>query len=139
MPETSNSIVLLIAGQTAATFVDLSSKSQPLPQRGDKLTVRTIFDVEAGAESLLAALDRGEANEDSADSFVSAFVSVWQDMVEKSQAISRKTDPIEPIGQLPPEVLGNLDTFHADQPEGVPWTPNIEDFWYLAPLGAAAN
>jgi NitT/TauT family transport system substrate-binding protein len=76
--------------------------------------------------------------------------------------IRRETNPDGPIGQLPKEVLGELDGFYADAVEGGLYSPNgggmvaakadmewyhkagqltgnfadlkIEDFWYMKPL-----
>ena len=94
-----------------------------------------------------------------------ALVSVRQDMSKDPTIISRETNPDGPIGQLPAEILAELDGFYTDavegglydpngggrkaamadmewysaagQLEGDPSTLNIEDFWYLAPLDAA--
>ena len=79
----------------------------------------------------------------------------------------RETNPDGPIGQLPKEILDQLDGFYADAVEGGLYDPNgggrkaamadmewysaagqldgdastlnIEDFWYLAPLDAAVK
>jgi len=98
---------------------------------------------------------------------VNALVSVYQDMAEDPTIISKETNPDGPIGQLPQEILGELDEFYtnavagglydkngggriaakadmewyskAGQLTGDPEDLNIEDFWYLAPLDAAAK
>ena len=79
--------------------------------------------------------------------------------------IRRETDPDGPIGQLPAEILAELDGFYIDAVEAGLYSPDgggrtaakadmewysaagqlegnpdelaIEDFWYLAPLDAA--
>ena len=79
----------------------------------------------------------------------------------------RETNPDWPIGQLPKEILDELDGFYADAIEGGLYDPNgggrnatmadmewysaagqlegdastlnIENFWHLAPLDAAMN
>ena len=97
--------------------------------------------------------------------FVDALVSVYKDMHDDPTIIRRETNPDGPIGQLPEEILAELDGFYSDaveaglydpngggrtaaaadmewyssagQLEGDASTLNIEDFWYLAPLDAA--
>lgn len=165
VPGSSNRVAALMAGQTDATIVDLSNKNKLMKLAGDKFNVLPMFDVDASDEALFANLDWIKSNEKDVDIFVKALVSVWQDMAEDPTIISRETDPDGPIGQLPPEILGNLDEFYtnavegglydpngggrkaamadmewyseAGQLEGDPSTLNIEDFWYLAPLDAA--
>jgi NitT/TauT family transport system substrate-binding protein len=167
VPGSSNRVVALIAGQTDATIVDLSNKNKLVKQAGDKFNVLPMFEVDASDEALFANLDWIKENESDVDIFVKALASVWQDMSEDPTIIGRETDPEGPIGQLPPEILGNLDTFYTDavegglydpngggrkaaaadmewysaagQLDGTPDTLNIEDFWYLAPLDAAAS
>jgi NitT/TauT family transport system substrate-binding protein len=165
VPGSSNRVAALMAGQTDATIVDLSNKNKLMKIAGDKFNVLPMFEVDASDEALFANLDWIKNNEEAVDIFVSALVSVWQDMAEDPTIISKETDPEGPIGQLPPEILGNLDTFYTDavegglydpngggrkaamadlewysnagQLEGDPSTLNIEDFWYLAPLDKA--
>ncbi len=97
--------------------------------------------------------------------FVEALHSVWTDMAKDPTIIRRETDPNGPIGQLPPEVLDELDGFYteavagglydpngggreaamadlewytgAGQLDGDPASLNLDDFWYFAPLDAA--
>jgi NitT/TauT family transport system substrate-binding protein len=165
VPGSANRIVALIAGQTDATIVDLSNKNKLVKQEGDKFNVLPMFEVDASDEALFANLDWIKANEKDVDIFVKALLSVYRDMTKDPTIISRETDPNGPIGQLPPEVLGNLDTFYTDAVEGglydadgggrkaakadmewysaagqltgSPESLNIEDFWYLKPLDDA--
>jgi len=129
--------------------------------------VLPMFDVEASDEALFANLEWIMENEEQVQIFVNALWSVWQEMNADPTIISKETDPDGPIGQLPPEILGNLDNFYmeavegglydpngggrkaamadmewysqAGQLEGDPSTLNIEDFWYLAPLDEASK
>lgn len=165
VPGSANRVVALIAGQADATIIDLSNKNKLMKQEPDKFNVLPMFEVDASDEALFANLDWIKANEEAVDIFVGALVSVWQDMAKDPTIISRETNPDGPIGQLPPEILGQLDGFYADavegglydpngggrkaamadmewysaagQLEGDPSTLNIEDFWYLAPLDKA--
>ena len=167
VPGSANRIVALIAGQTDATIVDLSNKNKLLRQEGDKFNVLPMFEVDASDEALFANLDWIKENEEQVDIFVKALLSVWQDMNEDPTVISRETNPDGPIGQLPKEILDGLDGFYKDAVEGGLYDPNgggrkaamadiewysaagqltgdpadlkVEDFWYLAPLDAAAN
>jgi NitT/TauT family transport system substrate-binding protein len=96
---------------------------------------------------------------------VNALLSVYHDMHEDPTIIRRETNPDGPIGQLPEEILAELDGFYTDavaaglysvngggrvaaqadlewysgagQLEGDPADLNAEDFWYFAPLDAA--
>ncbi|MEP1932642.1 MAG: ABC transporter substrate-binding protein [Roseibium sp.] len=167
VPGSSNRVAALMVGQTDATIVDLSNKNKVMKIAGDKFNVLPMFEVEASDEALFANLDWIKSNEKDVDIFVSALVSVWQDMAKDPTVISRETDPDGPIGQLPPEILGNLDEFYSDAVAGGLYDPNgggrkaatadiewysdagqlegdlsslnIEDFWYLAPLDAATK
>lgn len=167
VPGSSNRVAALMAGQTDATIIDLSNKNKVMKIAGDKFNVLPMFEVDASDEALFANLDWIKNNEQDVEIFVKALVSVWQDMAKDPTIISKETDPEGPIGQLPPEILGNLDTFYTDavegglydpngggrvaakadlewysnagQLEGDPASLNIEDFWYLAPLDAATK
>ncbi len=167
VPGSSNRVAALMAGQTEATIVDLSNKNKVMKIAGDKFNVLPMFEVEASDEALFANLDWIKNNKEDVDIFVKALVSTWQDMAKDPTIISKETDPEGPIGQLPPEVLGNLDTFYTDavagglyspdgggrtaakadlewysnagQLEGDPASLNIDDFWYMAPLDAATK
>jgi len=94
-------------------------------------------------------------------------LSVYKDMAADPTVIRRETNPDGPIGQLPAEILDELDGFYTDAVAGglysvdgggrvaakadMEWysaagqldgdadSLNIEDFWYLAPLDAAMN
>ncbi len=165
VPGSSNRVAALMAGQTDATIIDLSNKNKVMKIAGEKFNVLPMFEVDASDEALFANLDWIKANEEAVDIFVSALVSVWQDMSEDPTIISRETNPDGPIGQLPKEILDELDQFYTDAVEGGLYDPNgggrkaaqadmewysaagqltgdpadlnIEDFWYLAPLDAA--
>ena len=91
----------------------------------------------------------------------------YQDMMNDPTIISRETNPDGPIGQLPKEVLGNLDQFYTDavagglydangggmnaakadmewyskagQLQGDAASLNINDFWYMEPLNKATK
>jgi len=83
-------------------------------------------------------------------------------MANDPTIIRRETDPDGPIGELPEEILDELDGFYTDavagglydvngggekaakadmewyskagQLEGPAWVLKVEDFWYLEPL-----
>lgn len=165
VPGSANRIVALIAGQTDATIVDLSNKNKLMRQEADKFNVLPMFEVDASDEALFGNLDWIQDNEEQVGIFVDALVSVWRDMADDPTIIRRETNSDGPIGQLPEEILDELDGFYADavagglydpngggrvaaaadmewysaagQLEGDASTLNIEDFWYLAPLDAA--
>jgi len=165
VPGSSNRVVALVAGQADATIIDLSNKNKVMRQHEDKFNVLPMFDVEASDEALFANLDWIKANEESVQIFVDALASTWKDMNEDPTIISRETNPDGPIGQLPKEILDELDGFYTDaiagglyDPEGggregaaadMEWysaagqlegdaaSLNIDDFWYMAPLEAA--
>lgn len=165
VPGSANRVVALISGQADATIIDLSNKNKLMKQAGDQFNVLPMFEVDASDEALFANLDWIKANEEEVDIFVSALVSVWQDMAKDPTIIRRETNPDGPIGQLPAEILDQLDGFYTDavagglydpngggrkaakadmewysaagQLEGDAMSLNIEDFWYLAPLDKA--
>jgi len=165
VPGSSNRVVALVGGQTDATIIDLSNKNKVVKQFPDKFNVLPMFEVDSSDEALFANLDWIKENEEQVEIFVKALASVWKDMHEDPTIISRETDPDGPIGQLPKELLAELDGFYTDavagglydpngggrnaaqadmewysaagQLDGDPSTLNIEDFWYLAPLDAA--
>lgn len=167
VPGSSNRVVALIAGQANATIIDLSNKNKVMRLHADKFNVLPMFDVEASDEALFANLDWIKANADDVQIFVNALASVWKEMAEDPTLISRETDPDGPIGQLPKEVLDELDGFYTEaaagglyDPEGggrkaaaadMEWysqagqlegdasTLNIDDFWYMAPLDAVSG
>ncbi len=167
VPGSSNRVVAMLAGQAEATILDLSNKNKIIAEADDRFNVLPMFDVDASDEALFANLDWIEENSEQVDILVSALVSVWRDMAEDPTIISRETDPAGPIGQLPAEILAELDTFYteavegglydpngggrnaavadlewytaAGQLEGDPAELNVDDFWYLAPLDAATK
>lgn len=166
VPGSSNRVAALLGGRADATIIDLSNKNKLMrSEAADKFNVLEMFDVEASDEALFGNLDWIQNNEEDVQIFVNALVSTWQDMHEDPTIIRRETNPDGPIGQLPAEILAELDGFYADaveaglyspngggrtaamadmewyssagQLEGSPDELNIEDFWYLAPLDAA--
>lgn len=168
VPGSSNRVAALLGGRADATIIDLSNKNKLMrSDAASDFNVLEMFEVEASDEALFGNLDWIKANEEQVDIFVKALVSVWQDMHEDPTIIRRETNPDGPIGQLPKEILDELDGFYADAVEGGLYDPNgggrkaaaadmewysaagqldgdastlnIEDFWYLAPLDAALN
>lgn len=166
VPGSSNRVAALLGGRADATIIDLSNKNKLMrSDAGADFNVLEMFEVEASDEALFANLNWIQENEEDVQIFVNALVSTWQDMHEDPTIIRRETNPDGPIGQLPKEILDELDGFYADavegglydpngggrkaamadmewyssagQLEGDPSTLNIEDFWYLAPLDAA--
>lgn len=165
VPGSSNRVVALVSEQTDATIIDLSNKNKVMAKFPDRFNVLPMFEVDSSDEALFANLDWIKENEEQVGIFVNALASVWQDMAEDPTIISRETNPDGPIGQLPKELLDELDGFYTDavagglydpngggrtaaaadmewysqagQLDGDPSTLNIEDFWYLAPLDAA--
>ncbi len=165
VPGSANRVVALVSGQANATIIDLSNKNKIMRQHADKFNVLEMFDVEASDEALFANLDWIQANEEQVNIFVKALATTWADMAKDPTVISRETNPDGPIGQLPKEILGELDNFYTEAAEGglydaegggrkaamadMEWysqagqlegdaaSLNIEDFWYLAPLDAA--
>ncbi len=167
VPGSENRVVALIAGQAEATILDLANKNKIVAQDGDRFHALPMFEVKASDEALFANLDWIKENEGDVDIFVKALASVWQDMAADPTIISRETNPDGPIGQLPAEVLAELDGFYTDavagglydpngggraaaqadlewysaagQLEGDPATLDPEEFWYFAPLDAVAK
>lgn len=168
VPGSSNRVAALLGGRADATIIDLSNKNKLM--RSDaaaNFNVLEMFDVEASDEALFGNLDWIQANEADVQIFVNALVSTYTDMHEDPTMVRRETDPDGPIGQLPAEILAELDGFYSDaveaglyspngggrvaatadlewysaagQLDGDPDTLNIEDFWYLAPLDAAGK
>ena len=165
VPGSSNRVAALLGGQADATIIDLSNTNKLM--RGpaaDDFNVLEMFDVEASDEALFANLDWIQENADQVQIFVDALLSVYRDMHDDPTMIRRETNPDGPIGQLPEEILAELDGFYTDavaaglyskdgggrvaaaadlewysaagQLEGSPEELNMEDFWYLAPLDA---
>lgn len=167
VPGSANRVAALLAGQGEATILDISNKNKIIKEAPDRFHVLPMFDVDASDEALFANLNWIQSNEEQVNILVKALVSVWQDMTKDPTIISRETNPDGPIGQLPKEVLGELDDFYkeavegglydtdgggrkaatadldwytrAGQLDGDPKTLNIDDFWYFAPLDAALN
>lgn len=163
----SNRIAALVAGQVDATIVDLSNKNKLVKTQGNKFNVLPMFDVDASDEALFANLDWIKANASDVDIFVKALLSVYRDMSKDPTIIRKETNPDGPIGQLPKEVLAELDAFYAEAVEGglydvngggmkaakadLEWYQkaghltgslsdlNVDDFWYMKPLQDASN
>ncbi|WP_439122324.1 ABC transporter substrate-binding protein [Marivita sp.] len=168
VPGSSNRVAALLGGRADATIIDLSNKNKLMrSDAGADFNVLEMFEVDASDEALFGNLNWIQENEEDVSIFVNALASVWKDMAEDPTIISRETNPDGPIGQLPAEILGQLDGFYKDAVEGGLYDPNgggrkaaqadmewysaagqlegspdelnIEDFWYLAPLDAAMN
>ena len=135
-----------------------------MASHGDQFNTLPMFDVDASDEALFANVDWIKANEESVNIFVSALLSVYRDMANDPTIVRRETNPDGPIGELPEEVLAELDGFYADavagglydvngggekaaladmewyskagQLEGDMSSLKIEDFWYLEPLNS---
>ncbi|MSU90296.1 ABC transporter substrate-binding protein [Rhodobacteraceae bacterium 2CG4] len=166
VPGSSNRVAALLGGRADATIIDLSNKNKLMrSEAAGDFNVLEMFDVEASDEALFANLNWIQENEEDVQIFVDALLGTWQDMAEDPTIIRQETDPDGPIGQLPQEILAELDGFYKDavegglydangggrkaaqadlewyssagQLEGDPSELNIEDFWYLAPLDAA--
>ncbi len=166
VPGSANRVAALLGGRADATIIDLSNKNKLMrSEAGGNFNVLEMFDVEASDEALFGNLDWIQQNEGDVQIFVNALLSVYRDMHEDPTMVRRETNPDGPIGQLPEEILAELDGFYADaveaglyspdgggrtaamadlewytaagQLEGDPSTLNIEDFWYLRPLDAA--
>ena len=158
----ANRVAALLANQAKATIIDLSNKNKIMASHGDQFNTLPMFDVDASDEALFANLDWIKANADSVDIFVSALLSVYRDMAKDPTMVRRETNPDGPIGELPEEVLAELDGFYTDavagglydvdgggekaakadmewyskagQLEGDLSSLDINDFWYLKPL-----
>ena len=168
VPGSSNRVAALLGGRADATIIDLSNKNKLMrSEAAENFNVLEMFDVESSDEALFGNLNWIQENADDVQIFVDALVSVYQDMHEDPTIIRRETNPDGPIGQLPAEILAELDGFYSDaveaglydpngggraaatadmewysaagQLDGDASTLNIEDFWYLAPLDAAMN
>ncbi len=166
VPGSSNRVAALLGGRADATIIDLSNKNKLMrSEAADNFNVLEMFDVDASDEALFGNLDWIKENEEDVAIFINALVSTWQDMHDDPTIIRRETNPDGPIGQLPAEILAELDGFYADavagglydpngggrtaaeadmewyssagQLDGTPETLKIEDFWYLDPLDAA--
>lgn len=166
VPGSSNRVAALLGGRANATIIDLSNKNKLMrSEAGANFNVLEMFDVEASDEALFGNLDWIQANADDVQIFVDALVSTYTDMHADPTIVRRETNPDGPIGQLPEEILAELDGFYSDaveaglyspdgggmvaakadmewyssagQLEGNPDELNVEDFWYLAPLEAA--
>ncbi len=166
VPGSANRVAALLGGRADATIIDLSNKNKLMrSEAGANFNVLEMFDVEASDEALFGNLDWIQQNAGDVQIFVDALLSVYRDMHEDPTMVRRETNPGGPIGQLPEEILAELDGFYADaveaglydpdgggrtaamadlewytaagQLEGDPSTLDIEDFWYLKPLDAA--
>lgn len=165
VPGSGNRVAAMLAGQGNATILDLSNRNKIMEEAGDRFNSLPMFEVKASDESLFANLDWIKENEEAVNILVKALHSTWSDMAKDPTIIRRETNPDGPIGQLPAEVLDEIDGFYAEavagglydpngggrdaakadmewfveagQLEGDPATLNLEDFWYFAPLDAA--
>jgi NitT/TauT family transport system substrate-binding protein len=168
VPGSSNRVAALLGGRADATIIDLSNKNKLMrSEAGANFNVLEMFDVEASDEALFGNLDWIQENEEDVQIFIDALVSVYRDMHADPTIIRAETNPDGPIGQLPEEILAELDGFYTDaveaglydpdgggrtaaqadmewysaagQLDGEPGELNIEDFWYLKPLDTAKS
>jgi NitT/TauT family transport system substrate-binding protein len=165
VPGSDKRVIAMLAGQANATILDLSNRNKIMAEAPDRFNSLPMFEVKASDEALFANLDWIKENEEAVNILVAALHSVWTDMAKDPTIIRRETDPNGPIGQLPPEVLDELDGFYteavagglydpngggreaamadlewytgAGQLDGDPASLNPDDFWYFAPLDAA--
>ena len=125
MPGSSNRVAALLGGRADATIIDLLNKNKLMRSEASAdFNVLEMFEVEASDEALFGNLTWTQKNEEQVDIFVKALVSVWQDMHEDPTIVRRETNPDGPIGQLPKEILDELDGFYADAVEGGLHDPN---------------
>ncbi|WP_223385630.1 ABC transporter substrate-binding protein [Oricola cellulosilytica] len=168
VPGSSNRVAALLGGRADATIIDLSNKNKLMrSEAGKDFNVLEMFDVDASDEALFANLNWIQENEEDVQILIDALVSVYKDMHDDPTFVRRETNPDGPIGQLPEEILAELDGFYTDaveaglydpngggrkaaqadmewysaagQLDGDPSELNIEDFWYLKPLDAATE
>jgi len=168
VPGSSNRVAALLGGRADATIIDLSNKNKLMrSDAGGSFNVLEMFDVDASDEALFGNLNWIQEHEEDVQIFVDALVSVYRDMHADPTIVRLETNPDGPIGQLPAEILAELDGFYSDaveaglydpdgggrkaamadmewysaagQLDGAPADLNIEDFWYLKPLDAAMN
>lgn len=168
VPGSSNRVAALLGGQAQATIIDLSNTNRLMRSpAAENFNVLEMFEVTASDEAIFGNLDWIQENPEEVQIFIDALLSVYRDMAEDPTIIRRETNPDGPIGQLPAEILDELDGFYTDaveaglydvngggraaaeadlewysaagQLEGDASTLNIEDFWYFAPLDAAAQ
>mgnify|MGYP003960124617 FL=1 len=118
VPGSSNRIVALVSGQADATIVDMSNKNKLVRKHGTKYNVLPMFEVDASDEALFANLNWIKSNAKDVDIFVKALLSVYRDFHKDPTMVRKETDPDGPIGQLPKEVLAELDGFYTDAVAG---------------------
>ena len=124
VPGSSNRVAALLGGRADATIIDLSNKNKLMrSDAADNFNVLEMFDVDASDEALFGNLDWIQAHEEDVAIFVNALVSTWRDMHEDPTIIRRETNPDGPIGQLPAEILAELDGFYADAVAGGLYDP----------------
>jgi NitT/TauT family transport system substrate-binding protein len=124
VPGSANRVVVLLADQADATILDLSNKNKIISEAGDRFHALPMFEVKASDEALFANLDWIKVNEESVNIFVTALASVWKDMAADPTILRRETDANGPIGQLPSEVLDELDGFYTHAVAGGLYDPN---------------
>ena len=124
VPGSNNRVVAMMAGQGKATILDLSNKNKIVAQAGDRFHALPMFEVKASDEALFANLNWIKKNEKAVNIFVDALHSTWTDMAKDPTIIRRETNADGPIGQLPAEVLAELDGFYKDAVEGGLYDPN---------------
>ena len=119
VPGSSNRVAALLGGQAEATIIDLGNTNKLMRSdaAGD-FNVLEMFDVEASDEALFGNLDWIQDNAEDVQIFVDALLSVYKDMAADPTVIRRETNPDGPIGQLPAEILDELDGFYTDAVAG---------------------
>ncbi len=165
VPGSGPRVVAMLAGQAQATILDLSNKNKIMAEASDRFNALPMFEVLASDEALFGNLDWMKENETAVNILVKSLHDVWTEMAADPTMVRRETNPDGPIGQLPAELLEEIDGFYtaavegglydpngggreaakadmewfagAGQLDGDPATLNIEDFWYFAPLDAA--
>ena len=109
VPGSSNRVAALLGGRADATIIDLSNKNKLMrSEAGENFNVLEMFEVEASDEALFGNLDWIKNNEKDVDIFVSALLSVWQDLHKDPTIIRRETNPDGPIPTLSRSELAKI-------------------------------
>ena len=109
VPGSSNRVAALLGGRADATIIDLSNKNKLMrSEASENFNVLEMFEVEASDEALFGNLDWIKNNEKDVDIFVSALLSVWQDLHKDPTIIRRETNPDGPIPTLSRSELAKI-------------------------------
>ncbi len=99
VPGSSNRVAALRGGRADATIIDLSNKNKLMrSEAGENFNVLEMFELEANDEASFGNLDWMKNHEKDVDIFVTALLSVWQDLDKDPIIIRRETNPDGPIG-----------------------------------------